>query len=76
MKHRRNRWRASRWDSFDLSPPRDEDVAEAIGLLRKGKAPGVDELQVELLQLLDEEDVVWVASELRRPCTMKRVARM
>lgn len=61
--------------AFNTDAPRNAEVARAISVLRKGKTPWVDGVQVELLQLLDDGNVEWVAEELCRWWHTKSISR-
>lgn len=62
-------------NDFEFDPPIGEEVASAGISLSTGHAPGVDEVQVELLQLLDGGNQSWAAHEFHRWWARKRVPR-
>lgn len=57
---------ASAGRKLGAGPPTQDEVATAIAALARGKSERVEAVQAELLQLLDEGNQEWGASEMRR----------
>lgn len=59
--------------TIDIEPPTKDEVEAAIQRAKKGKAPGIPNITVELIQVGGEACTTWLTETFREACQIGRM---